>query len=63
MTEITAVWSVSSHDQHPSKHEKTHLNNISTMLAQRRRRWADVVQMLYKCFVIAETSADEWSMC
>ena len=23
------------------------------MLAQRRRRWADVVQMLYKCFVFA----------
>ena len=21
---------------------------------QRRRRWADVVQMLYKCFVFAE---------
>ena len=24
------------------------------MLVQRRRRWADVVQMLYKCFVFAE---------
>ena len=23
------------------------------MLAQRRRRWADVVQMLYTCFVFA----------
>ena len=23
------------------------------MLDQRRRRWADVVQMLYKCFVFA----------
>ena len=23
------------------------------MLAQRRRRWADVVQMLYNCFVFA----------
>ena len=23
------------------------------MLAQRRRRWADVVQMLYKCFEFA----------
>ena len=23
------------------------------MLDQRRRRWADVVQMLYKCFVLA----------
>ena len=23
------------------------------MLAQHRRRWADIVQMLYKCFVFA----------
>ena len=29
------------------------LYNICTMLDQRRRRWADVVQMLYKCFVFA----------
>ena len=28
-----------------------HLYNIYTMLDQRRRRWASVVQMLYKCFV------------
>ena len=31
--------------------ETKHLYNICTMLAQRRRRWADVVQRLYKCFV------------
>ena len=30
-----------------------HLYNICTMLGQRRRRWAVVVQMLYKCFVFA----------
>ena len=30
-----------------------HLYNIFTMLVQRRRRWADVVQILYKCFVLA----------
>ena len=30
-----------------------HLYNICTMLGQCRRRWADVVQMLYKCFVFA----------
>ena len=30
-----------------------HLYNIYTMLDQRRRRWADVVWMLYKCFVFA----------
>ena len=29
------------------------LYNICTMLDQRRRRWADVVQLLYKCFVLA----------
>ena len=30
-----------------------HLYNMCTMLDQRRRRWAYVVQMLYKCFVFA----------
>ena len=30
-----------------------HLYSICTMLDQRRRRWAGVVQMLYKCFVFA----------
>ena len=30
-----------------------HLYNIFTMLAQRRRRWANVVEMLYKCCVFA----------
>ena len=30
-----------------------HLYNICTMLDQRRRRWADLVQMLYKWFVFA----------
>ena len=30
-----------------------HLYNIYAMLDQRQRRWADVVQMLYKCFVFA----------
>ena len=34
-------------------HLSKHLYNICTMLAQRRRRWADVVQMLYKCLVLA----------
>ena len=28
-----------------------HLYNICTTLYQRRRRWTDVVQMLYKCYV------------
>ena len=31
-----------------------HLYNICTMLDQRQRRWADVVQMLFKSFVFAE---------
>ena len=30
-----------------------HLYNICTMLDQRRRRWSNIVQMLYKCFVLA----------
>ena len=30
-----------------------HLYSIYTMLDQRRRRWADVVQILCKCFVFA----------
>ena len=30
-----------------------HLYSICTMLDQRLRRWSDVVQMLYKCFVFA----------
>ena len=30
-----------------------HLWNICTMLDQRRRRWANIVQMLNKCFVFA----------
>ena len=30
-----------------------HVYNICTMLDQRRRRWADVLQILYKCFVFA----------
>ena len=30
-----------------------HLRNICTMLDQRQRRWAGVVQMLCKCFVFA----------
>ena len=36
-----------------------HLYNICTMLNQRRRRWADVVQMLYKCF---EFAGFEWRL-
>ena len=35
-------------DQRRSK-----MHNICTMLDQRRRRWADIVQVLYKCFVFA----------
>ena len=36
-----------------------HLYNICAMLDQRRRRWADVVQMLYKCFVFAGYSQSQ----
>ena len=37
----------------PSKHKK--LCNIRTMLDQRRERWADVVQMIYKGYVFWDT--------
>ena len=33
-----------------------HLYNICTSLGQRRRRWADAVQMLYTCFEFAGTA-------
>ena len=42
------------------------LYNICTMLDQRLRRWANVVQMLYKCFVftgldpLSATAITEW---
>ena len=29
------------------------------MLVQRRRRWANIVQMLYKCFVFDENGKSE----
>ena len=31
----------------------THLYDICTMLDKRRRRWSNIIQMLYKCFVFA----------
>ena len=45
-----------------------HLYNICTMLDQRRRRWADVVQMLYKCFVfdgmlLQSNKYEMWTQC
>ena len=33
------------------------------MLDQRRRRWADVVQMLYKSFVFAGMFVQTWNEC
>ena len=32
---------------------KKHLYHICTLLDQRRKRWASVVQMVYKCFALA----------
>ena len=37
---------------YPSKHTKQ-LYNLCIMLDQRRKRWADIVHILYKCFVLA----------
>ena len=36
--------------------------NICTMLGERRMRWADVVQMLYKCFVFAGELVAPWAL-
>ena len=38
---------------HDNPANTKHLYNIYAMLGQRRRRWADVVLMLYKCFLFA----------
>ena len=35
----------------PSPENTKHLYDIWTMLDQRRRRWADIIQLLNKCFV------------
>ena len=45
-------WEGWTNDTMPPVHTK-HLYNICTMLDQRRRRWAGIVQMSYKCFVFA----------
>ena len=47
----------------------THLYNIYTMLDQRRKRWADAVQMLYKCvflfagLVLYISNVQNWQDC
>ena len=42
-----------------SQQTQKHLYNMYTMLDQRRRRWTDVVLMLYKCFVFAGMSSSQ----
>ena len=53
--QISAVYAyVQSQKAIPAPQQtKKHLYNICIMSTQRRRRWADVVQMLCKCFVFA----------
>ena len=58
---LTSIGGIKLENKHGCGHINTslpskHLYNICTMLDQRRRRWADVVQMLYKCFVFAGLS-------
>ena len=51
MTElVTMVEELASGYQTNTKH----LFNIFYKAAQRLRRWSNIVQMLYKCFVLAE---------
>ena len=47
------VRATQSSDIHVYPANTKHLYNSCTKLDQRRRRWADVVQVLYKCFVFA----------
>ena len=42
-----------SHPGWPLPANTKHLHNICTMSAQRLRRWSNIVQLLYKCFVFA----------
>ena len=37
-----------------------HLHNIITLLGQRRRRWSDIVQMLFIFFVFAGNVMGHW---
>ena len=46
---VLMSWQIN--EVHPANTK--HLYDVFTMLDQRRRRWAGVVQMLYKCFVFA----------
>ena len=39
--------------QHGFPANTKHLYNICTTSAQRLRRWSNIVQMVYKCFVFA----------
>ena len=47
---MSLIFTVCHNDYPPNTKD---LHNIYAMLDQRRRRWADVVYMLYKCFVFA----------
>ena len=47
-------------DNIPANKKQKH--NICTMLDQRRRRWADVVQILYKCFVFAWMTVNSYDL-
>ena len=49
--QVTAIYVLSKLHGKSSKHKYLYI--ICTMLAQRQRRWSDVVQMLCKCFVFA----------
>ena len=48
-----SVWFVVDTNSSACKANTKHLFDICAMLDQRRRRWADVAQMLHKCFVFA----------
>ena len=53
---MNSVLYPSNRGRYPDPANTKHLLNICTMLDQRRRRWADVLQMLCKCFVFTGDS-------
>ena len=55
---IFIAWETNSSTYRLFPVKTKHLYNICTMLDQRRRRWTDVVQMLYKCCVFAGSAAN-----
>ena len=67
-THLCMIWTLSGPFDHgvfksPNPVNTKHLYSICTMLDQRRRRWADVVQMVFKGLLFAEKFGFKWPHC